>query len=83
MPYPICITCQEKMTLKNGVVVVEYMDETKKRPYQLWNADMATCDFCKISVVFRFATQPFARHFENDFEEKLKEVQEKIVVGVS
>jgi hypothetical protein len=72
------------MTLRNGVIVLEYMDPARVRPYQLWNADMATCERCGMQVIFRFADKPFAQHFENDFEDSLRQAREsgKLVAKV-
>lgn len=76
MPLPVCAKCSKKMALQNGVVYIEYMESTKTRVYQVWNADMAKCTDCKAEVVFRFADKPFLMHHEEDFETKLQEIKD-------
>lgn len=61
--------------LTNGIIFLEWMDEAKTQPYKLWNADLAKCEVCEAEVVFRFAGNPFAQHFEEDFATSLEEAR--------
>lgn len=80
MPNPVCVKCKKRMYLKNGVVVLEYMDKTMKRPYKLWNADMAFCRDCGNKVVFQIANRPFAQHFEEGFEQEVNNIKQQALL---
>ncbi len=54
---------------KNGYVVVT---STCYGPYQAWAGDKYTCPECGHEVVTGFGRKPFAEHFEDTFESRMK-----------
>lgn len=50
---------------KNGVLVAE-MFEKNRAVYRYWYADVWHCAICNLKVIFRFAEEPAAQHFEKD-----------------
>lgn len=75
MRKPVCIECEEKMELINGISLLEYIDEEKTKPYKLWNADMAVCPECGVQVIFRFADAPAAQDHEEGFAAAVAEAR--------
>jgi hypothetical protein len=42
------------------------------KPYKIWNCDIWKCPICRKEVASGFGQNPFAEHYEDDFQEKLK-----------
>jgi hypothetical protein len=71
MPKMVCTTCcVELVPRTNGVVVVEMFNEPPQ-PYQLWNADAWVCPVCQFEIIAGFAHDPYAEHWQPDFEKHL------------
>jgi hypothetical protein len=56
---------------KSGVVLVKMFSDPP-RPYQLFQADIHTCPKCGYEVVAGVANQPYAEHFQDDFNDKFR-----------
>ena len=76
MPKVICVDCQvEYVPAKNGAVLIEHFTD-EQLPYKIWNVDALRCPVCGTTILAGFANQPFAVHYQTDFEEVLKRVKE-------
>lgn len=77
MPKIVCMKCGMFFhPKKNGVVVEEGMpvgdpvEGEKWVPYKLWSADLLECRVCGTEIVAGFGQQPFAEHFEKDYDQR-------------
>jgi len=59
-----------------GLTVVE-MFLNPPRPYRLWAADTCECPVCGAVVTWGDARQPFAQHWQDDFQERLAAIPEE------
>ncbi|MCJ7826463.1 hypothetical protein MUP56_02510, partial [Patescibacteria group bacterium] len=70
----VCIKCECELTPKqSGVRVVEYF-LNPPQPYKLWCADLWSCPKCGIEIVAGFGNNAFAEHFQEDFANKLENI---------
>lgn len=77
MPKMVCSKCEQELRPStNGVHVVEY---AYFGPYKLWQADEWVCPVCGIKVTAGFANHPYRQHFEMGFDEKLEQVDGRLL----
>lgn len=77
-----CPNCKVRLQTKEiGVPVIEYMDETMKRQYRLWSADLIHCREC-FSEFLIFADRPVIAHYEEGFESRV-EIERSKRIGKS
>lgn len=71
---PLCVQCQVEMRVsKTGIYVFE-MAKSVEGIYRIWQADAHKCDGCSHVVIFNYARQPIAEHFEDDFKQRVKTI---------
>ncbi len=66
--------------LKNDITVLETMDENFKEPYRLWCADLLQCPVCKHRLIAGFGKSHFAEHYQDDFDQQLKNAIDRRVL---
>lgn len=67
IPNAICCKCNLEMRcVKNGVDLEMLQDGGK--PFYKVQADRYQCERCGQTVLIRFASNPFAHHFEEDYK---------------
>ncbi len=71
MPRLICVKCQVEFCREQSVYVVEMFNQPPE-PYNVWCADLWTCDVCKSEIVSGFASRPIKEHFEDGFTDWLE-----------
>ena len=77
---PVCARCEIEMRPKeNDVRVIDWFSEPPK-PYQIWCADLWICPKCGVELVIGFGNRAFAEHYEEGFEDGLKNVKENYTV---
>lgn len=69
----VCVECQvELYPESNDGVCIDTAIALEGNPYKLWNCDIWKCPICGKEVASGFADIPFAEHFDNDFQARLK-----------
>ena len=69
----VCVECQvELYPESNDGVCIDTAIALGGNPYKIWNCDIWKCPTCGKEVAHGFGQNPFAEHFENDFQERLK-----------
>lgn len=78
MHRPVCFECHKELRPeKNGVGVLDLADFG---PYQLWDADLWKCPECGIQVIGGFGNGPISSHYEEDFDRRVKDYQERALL---
>lgn len=67
----IC-NCGKEMKCSTQGVIVLCLTPME---YELWNADELTCPDCSNKVISRFGEQPFMRHYETGFSERVNNLR--------
>ena len=71
-----CGTCERKFDLVEvGIVLITYFNQPPE-PYEMWEADLHKCPNCHRTAVLGVADNPFSIHFQEDFNEQLRQVQD-------
>jgi hypothetical protein len=75
MPRPICVKCQTDFRPHNNdVVAIETMNGGED--YKAWCADLWKCPSCGEEIIIGFGKDAFAEHYQNDFKDKIKTLEE-------
>ena len=70
----VCTKCQiELRSHRNGVVAVAM---ALFGPSEVYAADEWYCPICKWAGILGFSSEPYLRHFDPDFEEKFRKIEE-------
>lgn len=83
---PICVPCQCFFrSKKNGISFMEGMpigpgraasgtsEPEKWKPYKLWRGDLWECHGCGANIVVGAGLQPMAEHYQERFEEMVRQ----------
>lgn len=70
----VCPKCHiELRCKKNGVYGIEM---ASFGPSALWAADLWHCPDCGMEVLLGFGKQPQAEHYEEDFDEQIRQIEQ-------
>lgn len=73
IPRAICGECNTEMKCDKNGVNVEML--AKWGSYYKIEADQWVCPKCGKTIIIGFADQPFAEHFQPDYEERKVDIQ--------
>ncbi len=74
----VCLQCQiELRPHENGVIAVSM---ASFGPYELYEADVWHCPQCDWKGILGFASEPFARHHDVDFEKTYNAIKASNVI---
>ena len=73
---PICVKCQKEYKVEKQGVTTELMTTFSSKPasLELYDSDLWECPMCGHQIIGGFGQRPFAQHFEENYQEVLKEV---------
>lgn len=81
---PVCVPCQTEFRPSNNNCVVlchsNLNPATDPTPFRLWAADEYECPKCHHKIVVGFAQQPYAEHYQPEFQRQLEAVPTKDLV---
>lgn len=66
MKAPVCVKCRVVMRIKKTGADVEMMfgGEDSAKGYQIWSADIFSCQTCGSEVLSGFGPKPVADHYD-------------------
>ena len=71
----VCVKCEVELYPEcNDTVVIETAKCLDNKPYKLWFADIWKCPKCGMEVVCGFGNGPIAEHYQEGFEERMKQI---------
>jgi len=74
IPKGFCLECKKELIIKKNGVLLE-VRTNKDKPYYLIDSDTWECPDCEIELSLGLAQQPYSNNYDDDFEDRRKDVE--------